>query len=120
MRVAISALGPTLDDRVDERFGRAEYLLFASEDATAVEAVDNRANRDALQGSGLGAAETVSEGKAEAVITGHLGPKAYRALQVAGVVGYDGSGMIARDALVALKEGRLSRLAEGEAHAGIS
>lgn len=117
MRVAISALGPSLDDRVDERFGRAAYLLVVDDDSL-FEAVDNTANREAMQGAGLGAAEQVGESGATAVITGHLGPKAYRALQVAGVTGYDGTGMTARDALESLKLGELTQLTEGEAHAG--
>jgi predicted Fe-Mo cluster-binding NifX family protein len=119
MRVAISALGPSLDDRVDERFGRAEYLLLVDDDTYALDVVDNTANRDAFQGAGLGAAEKIVEGGATAVITGHLGPKAYRALQVAGVVGYGGAGMTAREAVGALKAGQLVSLSEGEAHSGI-
>jgi predicted Fe-Mo cluster-binding NifX family protein len=120
MRIAISALGPTLDDKVDERFGRAAYLLLVDDDTLAVEALDNSANLQAMQGAGLGAAEAVANGGATSVITGHLGPKAFQALQLAGVEGYNGTGMTVADAVAALKEGLLSRLDEGEAHAGIS
>jgi predicted Fe-Mo cluster-binding NifX family protein len=119
MRVAISSLGPSLDARVDERFGRAAYLLIVDGDTLAVQAVDNSANRDALQGSGLGAAEIASEHGATLVITGHLGPKAYSALQRCGISGYDGTGMTVRGALEELRSGKLARLSEGEAHAGI-
>ena len=120
MRVAVSALGSTLDSRVDERFGRAEYLLLVDSTTLDFEVVDNGANRSALQGAGLGAAEAVSEGGAGAVITGHLGPKAYRALEALGVSGYDGTGMTVREALEALASGRLAGLSEGEAHGGLS
>lgn len=41
MRVAISARGPSLDDRVDERFGRAAYLLIVDDDRPDCEVVDN-------------------------------------------------------------------------------
>ncbi len=51
MKVGISAVGPTLDDRVDERFGRAANLLVVDTTSLAFEAVDNTANRNALQGS---------------------------------------------------------------------
>ncbi|HEY5275128.1 MAG TPA: NifB/NifX family molybdenum-iron cluster-binding protein, partial [Coriobacteriia bacterium] len=60
--------------------------------------VDNSANRDALQGAGLGAAEIASEHGVAAVITGHLGPKAFSALQLAGIDGYDGTGKTVRTA----------------------
>jgi predicted Fe-Mo cluster-binding NifX family protein len=120
MKIAVSALGPSLDDKVDERFGRAAYLLLVDDDTLAFEAVDNTANLNAMQGAGLGAAEAVANGGAASVITGHLGPKAFQALQIAGVAGYNGTGMTVRDAVSAFKVGQLSRLDEGEAHAGIS
>lgn len=116
----MSALGPSLDDRVDERFGRAAYLLIVDDDSPDIEVVDNSANRDALQGAGLGAAEVVSERKAIAVITGHLGPKAFSALQLSGITGYDGAGMTVRGAVEELRTGKLVRLTAGEAHAGMS
>lgn len=119
MRVAVSALGPSLEDRVDERFGRATFLLVVDTKSLAVEAVDNSANRNAMQGAGIGAAESVSAKGASAVVTGHLGPKAFRALGAAGIPGYDGSGMTVREALDALDAGELNRIDEGEAHAGL-
>ncbi len=120
MRVAVSALGTTLDDRVDERFGRAAYILMVDPETLEFEAVDNQANRNAMQGAGLGTAEAVASRGVEAVITGHLGPKAFKALSVAGVSGYGATGMIVRDAVKAFGEGRLESLGEGEAHAGLS
>lgn len=120
MKIAVSALGPALDDLVDERFGRAAFFLVIDPETLAFEAVDNSANRDALQGAGLGAAEAVAGHGAASVITGHLGPKAYQALQLAGIDGFNGTGLTARDAVAAFKDGRLARLSEGEAHAGIS
>ena len=119
MRVAVSSLGPSLDDRVDERFGRAAYLLIVDDDTLAVQSVDNSVNRDAMQGSGLGAAEIVSEHGATVVITGHLGPKAFSALQRCGIDGFGGTGMTARDAIARRRSGQLLRLAEGEPQAGM-
>lgn len=119
MKVAVSALEPTIDARVDERFGRAMHLVFVDTDTLEFDFLDNAANRNALQGSGIGAAEAVAEAGCSAVITGHLGPKAYKALQAVGVPGYAGAGMTVREAVAAFKEGRLQELAEGEAHAGM-
>ncbi|MEN6431199.1 MAG: NifB/NifX family molybdenum-iron cluster-binding protein [Coriobacteriales bacterium] len=115
MRVVVSSLGPTLEDWVDEHFGRARYLLVIDTETLEVQAVDNSANCQALQGAGFGAAEIVTNHGAAAVITGHLGPNAYRALQIAGVPGHDGTGMSVRDAVAAFANGELAALAEGEA-----
>jgi len=119
MRVVISTLGTTLDDTVDERFGRARYLIVADTDGDVVAVKDNSANRNALQGAGIAVAEFVSDHRAEAVLTGHLGPKAFDALGACGVKGYDATGMTAREALAAYASGSLGELTEaGEAHAG--
>lgn len=118
-RVAISALGPTLDDRVDEHFGRAALLLVVDTDTLELEVIDNSTNRNAMQGAGIGAAEAVSASSASHVVTGHLGPKAFRALAAAGISGFNGTGLTVRDAVAALKESRLEPLSEGESHTGI-
>lgn len=118
MRVVVSALGPTAGDRVDEHFGRAMYFIVADTEGGILNAVDNSTNRNALQGAGIASAEVVSDNGGEAVITGHLGPKAFSALGAIGVKGYDGSGMTVEAALQAFAAGTLRELAEaGEAHA---
>jgi predicted Fe-Mo cluster-binding NifX family protein len=118
MRIAVSTLGPGVDALVDERFGRARYLqVFEGEDRVVT--LDNAVNFDALQGAGIGAAEKVVEQGVDAVITGHLGPKAYRALQAAGVRGYNGAGLNAREAIRAFHSDGLPVLSEGEAHSGV-
>ncbi len=52
-------------------------------------------------------------------MTGHLGPKAYKALQAAGIEGFEGTGMTVREAVDACVEGTLAPLTEDEAHAGM-
>lgn len=120
MKVAVSALGTSLDARVDEHFGRAEYLLIIDPSTYELEVIDNAANRNAMRGAGLGAAEVVASHGAQAVLTGHLGPNAYRALQAAGLGGYAAAGMSVREAVDAYSEGVLAVLDEGEAHGGLS
>jgi predicted Fe-Mo cluster-binding NifX family protein len=119
VKVAVSTLGSVLDDPVDERFGRTDHLLIVDCDTLRAECIDNAANRDALQGAGIGAAELVANSGAEAVITGHLGPKAYRALSMVGIEGYSGVGMTVREAVRAFEEGTLGRLAESEPQKGL-
>lgn len=118
MKIAVSALGPTLDDRVDARFGRAAYLVIVDSDSGSFDALDNRDSQQALEGAGIASAERIAAQGVGALITGHLGPKAYRALAAAGVKGYDGSGNTVREALEALKSGKLPVLEEGSARGG--
>ncbi|MBC7266733.1 MAG: NifB/NifX family molybdenum-iron cluster-binding protein [Anaerosomatales bacterium] len=117
MKVAISALGPDLDSKVDDKFGRAMWFIVYDTETQSFEAIDNAANRNAMQGAGFGAAETVSNAGATAVITGHLGPNAFRVLGSLGIEGYVGSGKTVREVIEAFTAGALARIdAAGESH----
>lgn len=107
MKVAVSACGNDLSSRVDPRFGRAKYFLIVDAESNAVEAVDNAQNLNAVQGVGIQAAETVSRHGAQAVLTGHCGPKAFRALTAAGIkvcIGVEGT---VREAVDRFKAGKI-------------
>jgi len=68
---------------------------------------DNSQNLNAAQGAGIQAAETVVRLGAEAVVTGNVGPKAFRALNAAGIKMYlSGEGSVA-DAVRKFKAGEL-------------
>jgi predicted Fe-Mo cluster-binding NifX family protein len=85
MKVMVSAKGRTLDAQVDPRFGRAELFLVVDSDTNELRVADNSAARDAMQGAGIQAAELAARLGVDWVLTGHCGPKAYRALRAAGI-----------------------------------
>ncbi len=119
MIVAVSAIEPNMDSMVDERFGRAMYFVVYDTQAGTAEMIDNSRNRNALQAAGIASAELVADAGAKAVITGHLGPKAFPALGMAGIKGYSGVGMTVSEALSAFDSDALEELTEaGEAHQG--
>jgi len=94
MKVAVSAVGDTLESAVDPRFGRAAQFVIVDTDTGEHQRISNAQSLGAAQGAGIQAAETVSSHGAEYVITGHCGPKAFRALKAAGikvVIGVDGT-----------------------------
>ena len=81
MKIAISAEGPTLQDIVDPRFGRAAGFVIYDTETKAFEYIDNGAAQAAAQGAGLMAVETVVEAGVKVVLSGYIGPKALEALQ---------------------------------------
>lgn len=85
MRLAITSMGPSLEDAVDEHFGRARHILICDTETGLIEAIDNQQNLNAAQGAGINAAQTVADHGAKWVLTGHAGPKAFAALQKAGI-----------------------------------
>ena len=85
MKVASTSSAQTLADPVDMHFGRAKYFILADTETGRAVAHDNAQNLHAAQGAGIQSAETVARLGAETVITGSVGPKAYRALREAGI-----------------------------------
>ena len=108
MKVAVTSKGILLDSEVDPRFGRAPYILIVDTESLAFEAVDNSDNVNAFKGAGIQAATMISDKGAEVLMTGYCGPKAFSTLEAAGVkVVSDISGKV-RDAITAIKEGKVS------------
>lgn len=120
MKIAVSALEPSLDSTVDERFGRANVLLIVDTETFEFEILDNTVNQRALEGSGIGAAELVCNHAAAAVLTGHLGPKAFQTLQMIGIIGFDSTGMSVREAVELFNEKKLEVLSEGKSNEGLN
>jgi predicted Fe-Mo cluster-binding NifX family protein len=110
MRLAVTAAGPDLSSALDPRFGRARYLLFVDTPFRTFEVVENSAGRDAAQGAGIQAAQTVIDHKAQVLLTGNCGPKAFRALQAAGIRVYLAPEGTVTEAVDRFDRGQLSPL----------
>ena len=109
MKLVITSLGEELDSPVDQRFGRARYFIVFDTETGEWEPRGNRQNLQAVQGAGIQAAQTASELGAEAVITGHCGPKAFRTLTAAGIAVYQGAEGTVQKAVDAWKAEKLTR-----------
>lgn len=107
MRIAITAGGETLAASVDDRFGRAPCFVLYDLDAEQFTVVPNQQNLQAAQGAGIQAAQNVARAGADAVLTGHVGPKAFRALTAAGIAVFTGVSGTVAEALAAYRAGRL-------------
>jgi predicted Fe-Mo cluster-binding NifX family protein len=105
-KVAISSEGPGLDDLLDSRFGRAAGFVLVDPETMESTYLDNASAQMRGQGAGIQAAEMVAGAGAKLVLTGYVGPKAFNALQAAGVqVGQDLQGLTVRQALERYKSG---------------
>ena len=111
MKIAITSTDGTLDGMVDERFGRSKKIIVIDTEANNQETIDNATNMNASQGAGIQTAQNVVQSKAQVVISGHLGPNAFRVLSAAGIEVFTASSMTVREALESYKNGRLSKLA---------
>jgi len=110
MKILVTSKGKQTSDAVDSRFGRAKFFIMVDTDANATTVHDNSQNLNAAQGAGIQAAETVSRLGAEAVVTGNAGPKAFRALNAAGIKVYLCPDGTVADAVRRFKAGELKEV----------
>jgi len=105
-KIAVTSEGPTLNDQVDPRFGRAAGFVIVDLETMETTYVDNGASQARSQGAGIQAAENVANAGAQVVLSGYVGPKAFSALTAAGLqVIQDVDGMTVGQAVEKFKSG---------------
>jgi len=107
-KIAITSEGPTLDDVLDPRFGRAAGFIIVDPQTLEFQYVDNGASQARAQGAGIQAAEAIIQAGAKVVLTGYVGPKAFMALQAAGIkVGQNLNDMTVRQVVERYQAGQI-------------
>lgn len=115
MKIAVTAKGETSDSPVDPRFGRAATFVLFDTETSDFSAVRNDQGVNAPGGAGIQAAETLSRLGAGLVITGHCGPKAFRALNAVGIEVVVGVGGTVTEAIDRFKAGELQPASAADA-----
>jgi len=120
MKVAFTSSGSNLDAPLDGRFGRAPKFILYDLDNNAFGVIDNQQNLNAAQGAGIQSAEAVARAGANCVVTGHVGPKAFRALSAAGIKVFTTDAPTVAAALELYRQGALTeaRSADVDGHWG--
>lgn len=108
MKIAIPVQNSSAAMQVDGRFGRAAAFCLVDTDTEARSCHDNAQNATAARGAGVQAAQTVVDLGAEAVLAGHIGPKAFAVLKAAGIKVFTGVDGPVDDAVAAWCEGLLT------------
>jgi predicted Fe-Mo cluster-binding NifX family protein len=118
MKIAFTTSGKELGSPLDARFGRASGFLVYDMESEKIYIVDNTVNLNAAQGAGIQAAKIIAASGVDAIVTGHCGPKAYRALKAAGIKVYTSDSATIEDALEKYRKGGLTELksADVEGH----
>jgi len=104
--VCITAAGKDWEAATQPNFGRAAFFLFVDTDAETIDAVRNEPG---AHGAGVQAAHTVAERGASVVITGSVGPNAFRGLMASGIEVFVGASGTVRQAFDAYRAGELNR-----------
>ncbi|HON86522.1 MAG TPA: DUF134 domain-containing protein [Syntrophorhabdaceae bacterium] len=110
MKIAITSTDGTMEGMVDERFGRCKKFIVYDTETKTHTVIDNSLNMGAAQGAGIQTAQNIINSGAKIVISGHLGPNAYRVLNSAGIDIYTASNMTVIQAIAAYEQGKLNKL----------
>ena len=85
VRIAVTAQDKELSSGIDLRFGRAKWLIVIDTETNDFQAYDNIVNLNAPQGAGIQTGQNIANLEVEAVITGNIGPNAFKTLRAAGI-----------------------------------
>ncbi|MCK8827663.1 NifB/NifX family molybdenum-iron cluster-binding protein [Natroniella acetigena] len=99
------------ESELDTRFGRAAYFGIIDIEGKELIFIKNEATSSS-SGAGIKAAQLLADKKADALITGRVGPKAFRGLEKAGIKVYTSSNgeVSIQDCLTAYKAGELKEV----------
>jgi predicted Fe-Mo cluster-binding NifX family protein len=107
MKVAVTSQGRELSSEVDPRFGRARKLIVVDTETGQFQAHDNTVNLHAVQGAGIQTGKNVANLDVDAVITGSVGPNAFKTLSAAKIKVFLADKQTVRQAIDSFKEGKL-------------
>jgi len=110
MILAITSTGKDLKSGMDQRFGRAKYIIIYNSDDSSFECHDNNLNLNAAQGAGIQTAQNVVDKGANVVITGNLGPKAFRVLNTASIKAFGSKDSTVEEAIKSYNNNKLIEL----------
>ena len=101
--LAVSSEGPSLDDRVDPRFGRAGGFVVLSlprSEKSVISYLDNGDAQILPHGAGILTGRNLAQAGVTHVISGSIGTKAVEELQKLGIVACEGyEGLLVREAV---------------------
>jgi len=110
MKVAVTAQGKDLGSQIDLRFGRAEFLIIADTDTGGFEIHDNTVNLNVAQGAGIQTGQNIANLDVDAVITGNVGPNAFKTLSAAKVKVFLAEEQTVQQAIDSFKAGKLKEV----------
>ena len=110
MKVAVTSQGEELSSEIDPRFGRARWLVVVDTETVEFEVHDNSVNLNSAQGAGIQTGQNIANLCVEAVITGNVGPNAFKTLNAAGVKIFLAEKQTVADAIETFKAGKLKEV----------
>jgi len=84
VKICITSTGKDLSSNVDPRFGRCQYFVITDTDSPEFEVVENP-SINSFGGAGIQSAQVMADKGVQTVLTGNVGPNAFKTLDSAGI-----------------------------------
>ena len=110
MKVVITAQENELSSEIDLRFGRAKWLIVFDTETSDFQAHDNEVNLNAAQGAGIQTGRNIANLGADVVITGNVGPNAFKTLTAASIKIFLAEKQTVQEAIDSYKAGKLKEV----------
>ena len=112
MKIAITSHGEDCHAKVDSRFGRADFFMIFDQETNTYDCLPNTQNLEAAHGAGIQAGQTLGKTGATVLITGHVGPKAFKVLDAEKIAMYSVGDLTltVEEALAAFSAGNLTKI----------
>ncbi len=112
MKIAVTAETGDLTSQIDLRFGRAKYLIVVDTETGDFKPYDNSVNLNAAQGAGIQTGSNIANLGVNAVITGNVGPNAFKTLNAAGVKIFLAEKQTVAEAVESFRAGKLKEVSK--------
>ena len=110
MKIAVTSQDKELSSEIDLRFGRAKWLIVFDTETGDFEAHNNEINLNAVQGAGIQTGQNITNFDVKAVLTGNVGPNAFKTLSAAGVKVFLAEKQTVAEAVESFKTGKLKEV----------
>src|SRR6056297_3595548 len=100
-------MGPSMNNEVSSRFGRAPYFLLIDLDEDSLLKPIGNPNVEVGGGAGVQSAQTLADEGVHTVLTGNCGPKAFQVFGAADIDIYTGASGTVEETVAAFKAGQL-------------
>jgi len=114
MKICVTSQDENLDSQIDLRFGRAEYFIIIDLENSKTEAVKNE-HASEMGGVGVRSAQLMADKGVSCVITGRVGPNAFKALQSLKIEIFTGASGTVKETVEKYKKGELKKAESADA-----
>lgn len=116
MNIVISATGKTTENLLDVRFGRCKYFQIHNNENGNIKILENK-GLNSSGGAGIAASNQLIDEKVDVIITGDLGPNAFKLIEKAGIKAYKCGNIAISSVLEKYFKGELEEIKiSGSAH----